>query len=153
MKSSVCPARDNDPDLDRKSLAVARVIGDIAFDEGHVTELTVFPLGVRSTLKKMGFPKCSHPRQIERPTLTDHPISDFMQGNQAPSVEHLERGSRECVFCGAKNKGSGWRDGSMNFPIQWDYLPSHSNPLLSLERTLDLLDECQSNGADRPQPT
>ena len=142
----------SDPELDRKSLAVARIIGDIAFDAGHVTDLMVFPLGVRSTLKKMGFPKCAHPNQIERPTLRGTPpISDFMQGNQAALP--LPPNRRECAFCGASSKGSGWTDGSMNFPIQWEYLPSHSNPLLALEHALDLLGEHQSNGADRPQPS
>jgi hypothetical protein len=138
----------SDSELDRKSLAVARIIGDIAFNASHVTELTIFPLEVRSTLKKMGFPKCAHPNQIQGPTPVDNPISDFMRGNQAPILP--ERTRRECVFCGARNEGGGWKDGSVNFPIQWDYLPSHSNPLLALERALDLLGEHQSNGTDRP---
>lgn len=141
----------SDSELDRKSLAVARVIGGIAFDASHVAELTVFPLEVRSTLKKMSFPKCDHPNPMQRPTPVDNPISDFMQGNQAPILS--KQTWLECVFCGARDKGSGWKDGSMNFPIQWNYLPSHSNPLLALERALDLLGEHQSNGADRPQPS
>ena len=142
----------SDPKLDRKSLAVARIIGDIAFDEGQVIDLMAFPLGLRSTLKKMGFPKCGHPNQIERPTLRGTPpISDFMRGNQAPVLPPPNR--RECAYCGASNEGRAWKNGSMDFPIQWEYLPSHSNPLLALEHALDLLGEHQSNGADRPQPS
>jgi hypothetical protein len=130
---------ESDPDLGRKSLAVARIIGDIAFDESQVIDLMTFPLGVRSTLRKMGFPKCAHPHQIQRPVYADNPISDFMQGNQAPILNRPDK--RECVFCGANNKGGRWTDGSIDFPVQWEYLPSHSNPFLALERALDLLDE------------
>jgi hypothetical protein len=140
----------SDPDIHCKSLAVARTLGGIAFDEGAFLDLTVFPLEARASLRLMGYPKCAHPRRWVKPTISSPPLSDFM-GDEAPDVK-IHKETHNCVFCGAKDEGEGWVGGSMDHPIQWDYLPPALNPIRILETLLGTLNEHQSNGPDRPEP-
>jgi hypothetical protein len=140
-----------DPDIHCKSLAAARTIGGIAFDSEEFLDLRLFPLGARATLRHMGYPKCKHPFRWVEPSIKTPPLSDYMKSD-APDVKSCKE-THTCVFCGAHDEGEGWIGGSIDFPIQWDFLPAEANPIRILESLLGKLDEHQSNGPNRPEPT